>query len=203
MPDSFTPSSWPTELLCKIILLRVREDLSDLSSSYCVFHPWWLNLRHVSRLFRDILMTYPIPYSSVCTMFRGDCDNDNDSFREASALFDRRICHIDALCRATPFRVALDVSFDACDNLSTTSVNAALNSLRSARALTLCIHSFHFSSASSFHHVVDLPPFPRLTHAYLSSGASKPLRRSYLDPGDSLLQKTLTRFVLRALICVR
>ena len=50
-------------------------------------------------------------------------------------------------------------------------VNAALDSLRSARALIPCVHSFHLSSRD---HAIDLPTFPRLTHAFLSLRASDP-----------------------------
>jgi hypothetical protein len=173
--------SWPTELLCKIILLRVREDFFGPPSSYDAFHPWWLNIR-VSGLFRDILARYPIPYSSLCTTFHGD-HNDSSSFRVTSALFDRRVSHIDALCHATPFRVTLHASFGACGTLSSTSVNVALDSLRSACVLIPCNHSFHLSCLD---HAVDLPAFPRLTHAYLSLRTSdpnvSPYRYTYLSP---------------------
>jgi hypothetical protein len=162
--------SRPTELLRKIISLRVHEDFFDPPSSYDAFHPWWLNIR-VSGLFHDILTRYPNPYSSLCTTFHGD--HNDSSFRVMSALFDRRVSHIDAL----------HASFGACRTLSSTSVNAALDSLQSAHMLIPCIHSFHLSCLG---HAVDLPAFPRLMHAYLSLRTSdpnvSPYRYTYLSP---------------------
>ena len=119
----------PTEILHKAILVHIHKELMDTSLHRQNFYPWWLNIRHVSTEFHDILMMHLISYRDLSATFCEDNSDNRNLFLETCKLFVRCANHINTLCNARPFNIILDLTFENCKALNPSFFSAIFHAL--------------------------------------------------------------------------